>query len=65
MKYPFKSGITCSKCKSPNVKLHDNMYYVKLANQMGYLLMHNYRLPLCDRLLRSSCAKEEAAYWHG
>ncbi|PFI17465.1 hypothetical protein [Bacillus cereus] len=35
--YEFKPGITCSKCGSNNVKLRDNMYYVKLAKRMGIL----------------------------
>lgn len=37
MKYQFKSGICCEKCGSNNVKLRDNMYYVKLAKRTGIL----------------------------
>ena len=36
--YQFKEGIACPKCQSTNVKLRDNMYYVKLFKTVGIIL---------------------------
>jgi hypothetical protein len=35
--YQFKPDICCDKCGSSNVKLRDNMYYVKMARICGIL----------------------------
>ncbi|UQD52343.1 hypothetical protein C0971_10200 [Bacillus methanolicus] len=37
MKFQFKPNICCSKCGSSNVKLRDNMYYVRLAKRSGII----------------------------
>ncbi|BCC09442.1 MULTISPECIES: hypothetical protein [Bacillus cereus group] len=35
--YQFRQNITCPKCGSSNVKLRDNMYYVRLAKKIGLI----------------------------
>jgi hypothetical protein len=59
--YQFRQNITCPKCGSSNVKLRDNMYYVRLAKKKNraYLLFNYCRHSTWNWIFVSAAQKKK------